>query len=78
MAARLVNEEDLRSTYPAIKILSMTVAPTAIPAISPTALVSVATAVATNKRLKVIKNSMKNAWDVVTLGTVSPPESKGL
>ena len=42
-----------------------------------TARVSVATAVTTKRRLKVMKNSRAKAWPVLTEGTVTPPDMKG-
>jgi hypothetical protein len=42
-----------------------------------TARVSVATAVTTNRRLKVMRNSSAKAWPVLTDGTVTPPDMKG-
>ena len=42
-----------------------------------TARVSVATAVTTNKRIKVMMNSVAKAWATLTVGTVTPPERKG-
>jgi hypothetical protein len=42
-----------------------------------TALVSVATAVTTNMRLKLIINSKAKAWPYSTEGTVTPPFMNG-
>jgi hypothetical protein len=62
-----------------MRMLRVTAAPTAMPASSPTARVSVATAVTTKRRLKVMMNSVKKAWavEMVGSGTVTPPERKG-
>lgn len=42
-----------------------------------TARVSVATAVTTKRRLKVMRNSRAKAWPLLTEGTVTPPAKKG-
>jgi hypothetical protein len=46
-------------------------------AVTHTAQVSVATAVITNKRVKVTMNSSAKAWPVLTAGTVTPPDMNG-